>query len=317
MTRSVRPSWLTEALADRPASQPPTSDFHIRPGQIRRLEPMDCDTGPRRLVLVIDVDLNNAFATVALLTPEIENGSDLDLVASKEVTGLTYDLLTLTDVSGPAWFVQLHDLVADRGLSLDDLPAAGIALRDDRDARWSWKEQELDEFIALTAECRGQLLDNDICFLADPVSFDLNFVDISDHIKVSNAATHMVVKNQLFVPAEVIKNLDVPNTDAAYDSMCTLRFTAATHKDRLLPSVHPTGVGTPLRDLQDDPLQRALASLITRVSGLTRCIKVTSVSALWESDPSDVGPLVREFVLDGRRHQIVVSEIDMMEAPRV
>jgi hypothetical protein len=277
---------------------------------------MDFGSAPRRLVLVIDADLNNAFATVALLTPEIENGSDLDRIVSKDATGLTYDLVALTDVSGPAWFVQLHDLVADPGLSLDDLPAAGIALRDDRDARWSWKEQELEEFIALTAECRLQLLDDETYAVADPVAFDLNFVGISDHMKISDAATHMVENNQVFVPAEVIKDLNVPNTDAAYDSMRTLRFTAAKHKDRLLPLGHPTDVGTPLRDLQDDPLQRALASLIKKISGSTRCVRVTSVSALWGSHPADVGSLVREFVLNGRRYQVVICEIDVMEASR-
>lgn len=311
-----RPSWLTEALANRHAVQPPTQASSIRPGQIRRLEPMDLDSSPRRLVLVIDVDLHSALATVALLTPETENGSSRDRIATKDVTGLTYDLVALTDVTGPAWFVQLHDLVADPALTLDDLPVAGIALRDSYDARWSWKEKELEEFIALTSECRLQLLDGETLTVADPVAFDLDFVGICDHMKVSDAATQMIENGQVFVPAEVIANLDVPNTSATYDSMRALRFTAAKHKDRVLPLSQPVDMSTPLRDLQDDPLQRVLASLVTRLGDSTRCIRVTSISALWASDPGDAGPPVRELVVDGRRHQIVITEVDLMEASR-
>lgn len=317
MSSDERPSWLIEAVAKRPAAEPPRGDDQIRPGQIRRLEPMDYDSAPRRLVLVTDVDMENAFATVVLLSPEVDSGSDIDRLAVRGRTGLAYDLLALTDVVGPAWFVQLHGLVADAGLRLNDLPPAGVQLRDDRDARWSWKEQELEEFIQLTGECRRQLLDGRIYNVADPVSFDIDRVGIADHMKVSYVATHLVENDALFVPGEVIKDLDVTNTHPAFDSMQALRFTAAKHKDRLLPLSHPSDLGSSLRNMENDPLQRVLASLLTRVSVSTRCIKVTSLSALWDAKPSDAGPVVREFIVAGRRHQIVIDEVDVAEEHRV
>ncbi|MFC7500528.1 hypothetical protein [Nocardioides sp. GCM10030258] len=316
MNSDERPTWLADALSRKQRNQRPTHDPNIRRGQLRRLESMDHDAAPSRLVLIVDVDPNNGFATVALLSPEADNGSDLDRVVLGSESGLTYDLLLLSDVAGPAWFLQLQYLVSTATLSFESLPIAGVHLRDEKDARWSWKEKELEEFIALTGECRLQLLDGERFSVVDPVALDLEVVSVEDHLRSSDAINRLVANHEALIPREALDDLAVPITHQAHDSIQALRFTAARNKGQLLATGHPADRGSSLRSIEDDPLQVALASLVVQLKDSTRCVRVMSVSSLWQSVQTQVGPPVLEYRVGGRRLQIIVNEVDVLEAAR-
>ncbi|MEZ0579249.1 hypothetical protein [Nocardioides sp. MH1] len=308
-----RAHWLTAALDRHKSPQAPTGpSSSIQPGDIRRLDPMDFEAAPSRLALITDVDAVTGCASVTLLSPETENGSNLDRFVGTDLTGLPYDLIALSDVSGPAWFVQLHHRVASLDVTLDELPAAGVALRDDKDARWTWKEDELDQLIQLTSECRLQLIDGEAITIADPAALDLDVVDVIDHLRASQAFTRLLEQEKVLLPAEGLQQLDVPTVHPAHDSIQALRFTAYRHKEQLLPASHPSDTGSPLRTFDDDPLQRALASLTGRLADSTRCIRVASLAFLW-SPVQDDDPHVRELLISGRRHQILIAPLDAPE----
>lgn len=314
MSATEHPSWLVEALADRANVSAPTASIAtgIEPGQIRRLDPMDFGAVDTRLVLVTATDDQLAVATVMVLSPELDMGTDIDQLVSKSASGLPYDLIALTDVAGPAWFVQLGPVLGHADTDLSDQPPAGIALRDELDARWSWKEDELDAFVALTAECRCQLLDGETATVADPAAFDLELVGDAERTCITLKTVRMLAKHQVLLPAEALDYPVVQQTSRAYESFIALWQAIPRHPEQVLPrtSTHTAEVPS-LRAVENDPLPRILAFVAERLDHSIRCIRVATVSSLW-AEPTDHAHF-RAVLLAGKRHQLVVSEVDVPE----
>lgn len=322
MSDTERPDWLCQALQARarsrpaPASTEPTvRDEPLASGQVRRLDPMDPGTAQPQLVLLTEVDFKQAVATVLLLSGEVDSGSDVDRLLSREVTGLGYDLVALSDVGGPAWLVQLGPLLTVVNLSLDELPVAGIALRGEADARWTWKEGMIDALIALTAECRFQLIDGESPAVVDPVAFDLLVVDVRARSQITLAAVHMLEQDTGFVPAEALDVEPVGQSSSAFESFAALWRVVGRHRDRVLPPSTGLAADAPvLREVPNDPLPAVLSQVAARLDSSVRCIHIATVSSLWgDQEGPDPRTHFREVSLAGRRHQLVVSRIDLAE----
>lgn len=314
-----RPSWLTEAITGRAntATASPIDQLaNPAPGQIRRLEHMDPGVAETRLVLVTDIDTVQCYATVTVLSPETDMGSSLDRIITQQASGLQYDLIALTDVAGPAWLVQLGPVLAILSTELSDLPTAGVPLRDDKDARWQWKEAELDTLVALTAECRYQLLDGEPSTVADPLAFDLNRVGLLERTAIVHATFQLARNHRVLIPAEALAEHVVPMNHQASETFEALLLTAQQNRDLLLPfsSVIAVGEAISLRDLDHDPLGAILVAVARQVSGSVRCLRIASVSSLWRDEHSAPEPLFWSVELDGRRHQVVVTEVEALGA---
>ena len=69
------------------------------------------------------------FATVMVLSPDTDMGaSSHDRLVAKHESGLPYDLVALTDVAGPAWFVQVGPVLATLNTS-PGRPTSSLACR--------------------------------------------------------------------------------------------------------------------------------------------------------------------------------------------
>lgn len=276
---------------------------------------MDPGTAQPQLVLLTEVDFDQAVATVLLLSGETDSGSDVDRLLPRKVTGLGYDLVALSDVTGPAWLVQLGPLLARVNLSIDELPVAGIPLLGEADARWTWKEGMIDALVALTAECRFQLIDGESPALVDPVAFDLSVVDVRTRSRITLEAVHMLEQDTGFLPAEALLVEPVGQSSTAFESFAALWRVVGRHSDRVLPrSAGVAGDELVLREVANDPLPAVLSQIAARLDSSVRCIHLATVSSLWgDQDGQDRRSLYRGVTLAGRRHQLVVSRIDLAE----
>jgi hypothetical protein len=151
----------------------------IEIGGIYRAVAMDGDN-PAALVLVTNFDETTQSLAVTLLSPDVEFGSNTDLVLSGEEIGRTYDLLAESDIFGYAWVVQLdrrigrvdtrvlEALSAIREEDALDRPVAGPPVVDRSDPRWEFKLQELKRLQSLTADCTRELIDGGRVASIDP-----------------------------------------------------------------------------------------------------------------------------------------------------
>jgi len=275
---------------------------------------MDPGTAPSRLVLVTAVDPSQAVATVVLLSPDLESASDVDRTLTTELTGLPFALTAMPDVSGPAWFVQLGPALAVVEGTLLDLPPAGLALRDELDSRWRWKETELDELIGLTAECRFQLLDGEPTAVADPLAFDPSLVDLATSGRITREVVEMLEHRALLLPAEALSSTNLDPTSRTYVLTEPLLQAISHHSDLLLAATPDTGQPhITLRSRAHDPLPRVLLRAAERFDALTRSICVKTVSSLWDADLSATPAFYKQVFLDGRRHQLIVEAVDLRE----
>jgi hypothetical protein len=309
------PAWLEAALAHRQVPTKPASLMPIRAGQIRRLEPMDAGTAHSVLVLVTDTDDANACASVAVVSPEVEMGSDADFALPRATSGLPYELIVLPDVVGPAWFVQLGPELAAVNMPLNELNPAGIALRDAQDSRWAWKESILDALVALTAECRYQLLDGEPAAIADPAAFDLNLVGVEDRTCMTLATVRLLGMRSILLPTTVLRLTPVGQASPAYESFVALSETILRHTSQVISDA-PAGLSEIHleRELEDDPLPRAVSALLQKLDESTRCIKITSVSSLWSQPNQDIETRFFGLLMNGKRHQMIIANADVTEA---
>ena len=305
------PTWLGSALSRTKPRPIAAQSISIEVGQIRRLEPMDAGSADPLLVLVIAVDDYDASTTVAVLSPETEMGTDADFLLPRETSNLPYDLVVLPDVVGPAWFVQLGPAIATN-VQLDDLTPAGIELRDSQDSRWSWKERMLEALLALTAECRYQLIDGDPAAIADPAAFDLGLVDVEARTRMTLATVRLLHAGLIRVPVAALRVTTVASTSPAHDSFMALSQ-AVQRRSSLLIQDEPMPILETdlLRSIANDPLPHAVAGMSSRLDDSVRCIRVASVSALWgkQTEPCKQ---VFEVVLKGKRLQVVVANVDCL-----
>lgn len=313
--KSESPTWLTQALSDRGRTHRP-ANAAVDPGQIRRLDSMDFGAAPSRIVLVESVDRDLAVALVTVLSPEVDMASDADVLVARTESGLSYDLIALPDVSGPAWFVQFGPVLGRIKVGVDDLPTVGISLRDELDARWRWKEDELDAFVALTAECRYQLLDGDTAIsVADPAAFDTDLVTDAEWLSAVLETMKLVEAGQIYLPAAVLQNaLDVRRSGGNEWRALVENFLPRYHHQLLTEHPSETAPTDHWRAIDTDQLPAALESMVERLNDKrVRCVHVATVSSMMCEDRSP-GGRVRELILAGKRHQVVFWNVDKQGA---
>jgi hypothetical protein len=287
----------------------------VEAGQIRRLESMDVGVADPLLVLVTETDELHACATVMVVSPEVEMGTDADLALPRDLSGLPYDLIVLPDVVGPAWFVQLGPMVGAANVITTDPSPAGIALRDMEDSRWGWKESQLDALVALTAECRYQLLDGEPTTIADPVAFDLSVVDVKERTCMTLATVRLLGTRSIQVPTAVLRLTPVGQASPAYESFVALSQTIHRHSSLVIRDAPSNADEVHFdRDLADDPLPRAVSGLLETLDESVRCIRVASVSSLWSKTNPSAETGFFELVTNGKRHQVVIFNVDFQEA---
>jgi hypothetical protein len=129
------------------------------------------DTEVRRLVAVLETSDETRTATILLVTNEIENATDLDLIVDPGDAGLPYATMIQSELYGPLFIEQLQGrlgwitddvrhavagALASDGESLDGYKT-GLPLGDFADPRRAFKVRELDELEQLVAECRRWL----------------------------------------------------------------------------------------------------------------------------------------------------------------
>lgn len=90
---------------------------------------------------------------------EIEVGGSRDRVAASNVSGLPYELILETGVTGPVFTAQLSAPLGCLRVPVESLPLAGVPVRSRQDGRWRWKERELDDLYRLAGDCLNQLLE--------------------------------------------------------------------------------------------------------------------------------------------------------------
>lgn len=309
---TAKPAWLAQAIGAHHFGTAQTQTQSIGAGQIRRLEPMDAGCGDPLLVLVTDSDDESACASVVVVSPEIEMGTDADLHLPREVSNLPFDLIVLPDVVGPAWFVQLGPALNATSVAVSQLNAAGIALRDAKDSRWQWKETIHDGFVTLTAECRTQLLDGEAVTVADPAAFDLDVVDVRERACMTLTTIRMLDTDSIVIPTAALRATPVVQTSPAYASFVALSESVLRHSHAVMsdgsPDIETAEIG---RELVADPLPKALAALIAQMNQSLRCIRVASVSSLWEESEALGDNRFFELILNGKRHQVIVANADL------
>jgi hypothetical protein len=157
------PEWLQAAVGEyaRPPVPEPASEQIAtvpEPGELRVCLPMDLRSPAiARVVLVLDVDVDNQSANVALATDQLDLATAADVVVPVEETGAPSDLLIQRRLMATVFWVQLSTLLGRVEVSREREPA-GISLRRADDIRWAFKERETRELQALSHHCTRQLL---------------------------------------------------------------------------------------------------------------------------------------------------------------
>ncbi|MDJ0004835.1 hypothetical protein QM616_19100 [Rhodococcus fascians] len=223
----------------------------------------------------------------------------------------------LPDVVGPVWFVQLGPALASVAEDVADLPPAGIPLRDQKDFRWAWKERRLDQLVALTAECRYQLLDGELTMVVDPAAFDLDLVANEDRAQMTIATINLCKSQSIRVSTNVLRSTAVSNKSPAYESYVALTQTIPRYPHLLYPDALYSGDMALHRGVEDDPLPNAIAGLIAKLDDNARCIRVATISSLWNRSALDSEAGYFGISVEGRRHQMVLSKVDHEEGSRV
>lgn len=314
-----RPSWLDAALAGHPVpAQAPPHYEPAAPGQVRRLDAMNSDGPNSRLVVVQDVDVASGTVRVALLSPETAMASTDDRMLPRQQSGLTFDLLVELDVTGPAWLIQLGPVLATADLDVIAMAPSGASLRDERDSRWTWKEQELDAFAALTVDCLRQVIDGPPATVVDPVCMN---PDVTSRVDLRHIAVHVarcarqgkaLLSVWPLVPAEDGTGGLSRWRDAVEPDTLKVLTSAALRGAALYTHRHANPVAATItgrKVLHDDPL---VALLSAQVLDGARCLRVLTTTGLWElpAELADLPGAALEVTVRGIRCQLMWDAVD-------
>jgi len=165
-------SWLPLDLRPSPPGEVPwPGDICLLFSSIDESD-SDAPVAPERFVVIRMVDRDDEYASVALLSDEIDMAGGTDVILPPERTGVPYDLMVETDVVGPVRFAQLSqpvgfvDQATIDGIvetELSGVPAVpharrGLPLRGPDDPRWDFKLSEAEELAFLSGPCVAELV---------------------------------------------------------------------------------------------------------------------------------------------------------------
>lgn len=344
-TSQPLPAWLTQATqthqpagagTEQPAQRPAqdtTATAAPAIGQIRRLDPMDPGAGSM-LVLIVNTDPPHAAAQVLALSNEVEMGSDTDTVLPADVTGLPFDLLVLTDVTGPAWYVQFGRTLASVDVTDLQHAPAGTSVEGPTDPRWPWKQEQHDSLMALLGECARQVIDEGADSVVDPAALDLSLVSESELARMVQVTAPLLARRRVCLPLSALRNLTntrVSPRSRYWDSVrCLVEL--IPRRPELVVKETTQGPGLSWRAaLAHDDLDAALSAAFEQLPDAHRSLRLLTLTSLWPTawaasateelnHPTGVreaAPGVWELFIAGRRRQLLLQPVDDMdtEAP--
>jgi hypothetical protein len=242
---------------------------------------------------------------ISLVSNEVEYATAADVRLVPSETGLPYEIIVQTDLTGPVWTLQLREPVGVVDLTswndamdpfAPDLSAVpverrGLKILERTDTRWSWKEAELSDLQEITFDCVTSLAEEleplvDPALLTAPLSGD----DPWEALERMTGLIDFMVREGLSLPAETLEaagppadarvwpaglGIDVSN---ALSSLSSLAFESGDTKTPLPASVSVEPRRT--RRPTDDPLSELLRSL---ASSNRRSRRILSSEALWQA----------------------------------
>ncbi len=134
----------------------------------------DDAAGPdARYGLVRYVDEQGGYASVALISLEVDSAGGTDVILPPERTSLPFEVMVETDVVAPVWFEQLSgpvgavDEATLEGVlatEFDGKPSVphawrGLPLSGPDDRRWKFKLDEAKHLMALASSCVASMVD--------------------------------------------------------------------------------------------------------------------------------------------------------------
>jgi len=173
-------------------------------GDVRVIEPLAWQEGPRRLAVVCRVDSELDIAEMMLVHSWPELSTDTDAIISDQGSGLPFPLVLECYVRGPVWLLQVRECVgvltdsqmdAVGSAVIDENPEVegvrmGLPLAGPVDARWSFKAQEVAEWRTLTDDCAAVLSGD------DDDTWPLNLDRLLSHRYGESADSAMMLQSQ-------------------------------------------------------------------------------------------------------------------------
>lgn len=165
------PEHIQEAIGRyRPHVIPDNRE--VRAGDIRNIRTMDVRYNRLGVVLKVNNPRDgypDTIAQVTLVHPYTELATNTDVVVTGEHKTVPYNVVVETFLSGIVWLSQLGTLVgtiSEEALDCcwsdnkqTDNCYRGTHLAGSLDSRWTFKENELDEFQLFTEDCTAYVLD--------------------------------------------------------------------------------------------------------------------------------------------------------------
>lgn len=336
MTSRPLPEWLTHATTARQSSGPddcpsappvPSEPAGPLTGQIRRLDPMDPGAGSL-LVLIVNTDPAYAAAQVLALSNEVEMASDTDTLLTGDVTGLPFDVLALTDVTGPAWYVQLGPTLATVDITVLDNSPAGTPVEGPSDPRWEWKQEQHEALMRLLGECARQVIDESPNSVVDPAALDLSVITEDELARIVQVTAPLLARHRVCMPLSALRNLNntrVTPRSRYWDAVRCLVELIPRRPDLVVRDQPATGLPQSLRaSVKHDALAGALSAAFQQLPEAHRSLRLLTLTSLWpdmlSSGATDVrqppaqvrvaAPRVWELYLNGRRHQLLIQPVD-------
>lgn len=335
--RAKLPGWVRHAnrrLAGRTRVQSPEGDLGVpRTGDLRIARAVSPGAVDPRIVCVVDVDPLLATVRAALVGNETDLATGADLLAPAAATGLPFDLIVQSDVTGTLWWSQvercvgrldrrLTELVGDavsNGAARVPRRARGMPVVAAHDPRRELKTVEIAAMRALSAECETAAGRDarPVPLVVDPALVEISSTD--------DAASYV---GRLAAIAAELANADLPVLPAGAASVILdawdRGFRATTDAWRgLQPCLEqalsaPRGSGA--RPVRYEPERRAtsaradhaLGEACTRqaIAGAT-AIRLLTTPQAWTADRPGGSSLATAHVGDGSRLRLIRHNLEV------
>jgi len=154
-------------------------DTEVRSGEVWLASHPD---GQRNLhVLVVRADSDEGLCEVLLAHNHAESATDMDILITREQSGLPYTLFAQLDVRGTMRNVDLERRVARLSLDMGEFSIReayddekrdrrGLRLCGPLDPRWQWKREQGEDMSELSAPALVQVLDPTRANVCSPIA---------------------------------------------------------------------------------------------------------------------------------------------------
>jgi len=141
-------------------------------GDLRVAEPVDHGSGEPRIICVLDVDPRLATVRAALVSHEVDLAGGADVLIPAVDTGLPFDLMVESDVTGTLWWFQVERMIGRLDERLTELVRTavragatalprrvrGVPVVDADDPRRELRSREGERMASLGADCEATVV---------------------------------------------------------------------------------------------------------------------------------------------------------------